>query len=121
MAKLPLAKQTGGRAIQGVAPLLTDLPVPTPSPTPTTIRPFGGRQNSKVRTQLSFEGINKTKIVVNQHTIIFNIGGLQKCKIIFVHIQSLNFPDHMHKTLRKRVTQVNIQSCTPPILNLLLF
>ena len=38
-------------------------------------------KNFKSADQLSFEDTTKTK---NQHTIKFDIGGVQKCKIIFV-------------------------------------
>ena len=40
--------------------------------------------------------------------------------VIFFHIQNQTFLRHYAKSLRKIVTKVNIQSCTPPILNLLL-
>ena len=55
-----------------------------------------------MRPQLSFEGTTKTnkKLLWNQHTIKFDIGGVQKCKKKN-HIQNQTFLRHYVKKLKK--------------------
>ena len=91
-----------------------------------TLRPFWGTKTSKVQLQLSFEGTTKTnkkKLLWNHHTIKFDTGGVQKYlkkNFFYIYIQKQTFLRHYLNSLWKMATKVNIQSCTPPILNLLL-
>ena len=57
----------------------------------------------------------KKKLFWNQHTIKFNIGGLQKCKTISSIYTKSNFLKHYVKKLKKNITKLNIQYCTPHI------